>query len=186
MNRPSPDQIDALLPQTQCQRCGYPACRPYAVAIAAGSAAINRCPPGGVSGIEGLAALTGQPLIPLDPSCGQAGPIRRALIDEDRCIGCALCLKVCPTDAIIGAFRYLHTVVRDDCTGCELCLSPCPVDCIEMTSLPTDQWGAAEAARARQRFERREERLAPKTQGPQDHQHVLQAALLRAAQRRAP
>ena len=141
---------------------------------------------GGVSGIEGLAALTGQPLIPLDPSCGQAGPIRRALIDEDRCIGCALCLKVCPTDAIIGAFRYLHTVVRDDCTGCELCLSPCPVDCIEMTSLPTDQWGAAEAARARQRFERREERLAPKTQGPQDHQHVLQAALLRAAQRRAP
>lgn len=126
------DHIDALLPQTQCTRCGYPACRPYAEAIARGAAAINRCPPGGEAGIRALAALTGQPVLPLDPACGAEMPPQIAFIDEDVCIGCTKCIQVCPTDAIVGASRLMHTVIPDLCTGCELCIPPCPVDCIAM------------------------------------------------------
>jgi Na+-translocating ferredoxin:NAD+ oxidoreductase subunit B len=124
--------IDALLPQTQCTRCGYCGCRPYAEAIARGEADINRCPPGGAGLIDALARLTGRAPLPLDPSNGSEGPYRVAVIDEDRCIGCAKCLPPCPVDAIIGAPRFLHTVVSALCTGCELCIAPCPVDCIEM------------------------------------------------------
>jgi len=126
------DRIDATLPQTQCTRCGYPACRPYAEAIARGEAAINRCPPGGLEGVRVLARITGRPMRPLDPECGTETPPRVAVIDEDVCIGCTKCIQACPVDAIVGASKLMHTVVADLCTGCELCIPPCPVDCIAM------------------------------------------------------
>ena len=130
------ERIDAALPQTQCGRCGYPACRPYAEAIARGEAAINRCPPGGMAGVATLARITGQPAQPLDPACGAEAPPRVALIDEDVCIGCTKCIQACPVDAIVGASKLMHTVVADLCTGCELCVAPCPVDCIAMVPAP--------------------------------------------------
>ncbi|MBL8510967.1 MAG: RnfABCDGE type electron transport complex subunit B [Betaproteobacteria bacterium] len=130
------EEIDALLPQTQCTQCGYQGCLPYAEALAAGEAEINRCPPGGDAGIARLAALLGKPVIPLDPTCGQHLPHRVAVIDAQNCIGCAKCLKVCPTDAIIGANKYLHSVMPQFCTGCGLCIPPCPVDCIDMVADP--------------------------------------------------
>jgi electron transport complex protein RnfB len=126
------DAIDALLPQTQCTRCDYDGCRPYAQAIAEGSAAINRCPPGGTAGIEALANLLGRETLPLDPTCGTQDDPGVAWIEAADCIGCARCLPVCPVDAIIGAHRYLHTVLEGACTGCELCIESCPVDCITM------------------------------------------------------
>jgi electron transport complex protein RnfB len=125
-------RIDALLPQTQCTRCGYSGCSPYAAAIANGEAPINQCPPGGKATIEALARLLDRPALPLNPKNGVESPQLVAFIDETRCIGCARCLAPCPVDAIVGAQKYLHTVIAEQCTGCELCLAPCPVDCIEM------------------------------------------------------
>jgi len=125
------DTIDLLLPQTQCERCGYPGCRPYAQAVAAG-AEINRCPPGGTHTIAALAALLGRDVIPLDPTLVPIDPYGVALIDESRCIGCALCLPACPVDAIVGSAGHMHTVITRQCTGCELCIPACPVDCISM------------------------------------------------------
>lgn len=132
-------RIDLVLPQTQCARCGYPACKPYAEAIARGDAPINRCPPGGDAGIRALAALTGQAITPLDPECGIEAPPGIALIDEDVCIGCTKCIQACPVDAIVGAAKLMHTVIPQLCTGCELCIPPCPVDCIAM--LPANAGG---------------------------------------------
>ena len=129
------DQIDALLPQTQCTQCGYPGCRPYAEAMAAGEVPINRCPPGGDAGVVALAALLACEVIALDTTRGLHLPHRVAVIDEEICIGCGKCLRPCPTDAIIGAHKYMHTVVSSLCTGCELCIPPCPVDCIDMLPL---------------------------------------------------
>ncbi len=129
--------VDALLPQTQCTRCGYPGCLPYATAIASGTA-INQCPPGGAATIEALARLLGRPVLPLNPENGVEAPPRVAVIDEERCIGCAKCLPPCPVDAIIGASRFMHTVVAALCTGCELCVAPCPVDCISMVDLSVE------------------------------------------------
>lgn len=126
------DAIHALLPQTQCTRCGYQGCRPYAEAIAEGSTSINRCPPGGRETIRRLAALLETEELELDPTCGSEGPAMVAYIDEDRCIGCARCLPPCPVDAIVGAQRQMHTILNDLCTGCELCIAPCPVDCISL------------------------------------------------------
>lgn len=135
---PVADQIDALLPQTQCGQCSYAGCRPYAEAIAAGEAEINRCPPGGEAGIRALAALLDREVLPLDPEAGEAKPRAVAVIDEDRCIGCTLCIQACPVDAILGAGKQMHTVIAVECTGCELCVPPCPVDCIDMVEEPTD------------------------------------------------
>ncbi len=146
--------IDALLPQTQCTRCGYPDCGGYAGAIAAGEADINRCPPGGAEGIARLAALTGRAPQPLDPARGAEGPRRLAVIDEDWCIGCTLCIKACPVDCIVGASKQMHTVIESLCTGCELCVPPCPVDCIAMVPVTGartgwDAWSAEQADTAR-------------------------------------
>jgi electron transport complex protein RnfB len=158
---PLVDAIDAALPQIQCGKCGYSACRPYAVAIAAGEADINRCPPGGDDGVRVLSALAGVAYKPLDPSCGAPTPPAIAVIDEQSCIGCTLCIRACPVDAIVGAARLMHTVIAQWCTGCELCIPPCPVDCIRMretgAAKPADP--SAAAARARLRYEARNQRL---------------------------
>lgn len=126
------EAIHALLPQTQCTRCGFAGCRPYAEAIARGEARINRCPPGGTETLNRLASLLDVEAPPLDPECGVEGPPQLALIDPSRCIGCARCLPPCPVDAIVGASRQLHVVLESVCTGCELCIAPCPVDCITL------------------------------------------------------
>jgi electron transport complex protein RnfB len=157
--------IDALLPQTQCTRCGYPDCRRYAEAIAEGSAPINRCPPGGAEGIARLAALTGQPALPLDDDCGAEGSRTVVWIDETWCIGCTLCIKACPVDCIVGTHKQMHTVIEADCTGCELCVPVCPVDCIRLEAVTPGRsgwaaWSAAQAEQAREAYAARNERLA--------------------------
>src|SRR5690348_9950354 len=140
----SADDIDALLPQTQCTRCGYQGCRPYAEAIARGEAEINQCPPGGAATIAALAALLQRSPLPLNPANGVEGPPLVALIDEAACIGCTKCLPPCPVDAIIGGRKQMHTIIAALCTGCELCVEPCPVDCISM--VPRNSLTAAAAA----------------------------------------
>jgi len=156
--------IDALLPQTQCTRCGYPSCFAYAEAVAAGHADINRCPPGGDETIQALAAVTGRAPRSLDQACGEHGPRRVAFVDEGWCIGCTLCIQACPVDAILGGPKRMHTVVEALCTGCELCIAPCPVDCIRLLAPATGpvtpaQWRAERAAQMRQRFLARTARL---------------------------
>ena len=148
----SADDIDGLLPQTQCARCGYDGCRPYAQAIADGTAPINQCPPGGAATIAALARLTGRPLIALNPANGTAGPELVAQIDEQVCIGCAKCLPPCPVDAILGAQKQMHTVLLALCTGCELCIAPCPVDCIRMVPRTQAAGPAPTPAENRLRF----------------------------------
>ena len=130
------DQINALLPQTQCRQCGFQGCRPYAEAIASGTADINLCPPGGDEGIIELAQLLGLSPKPLNPQHGEHKPKSVAFIIEQDCIGCVKCIAACPVDAILGAAKFMHTVIASECTGCELCLTPCPVDCIIMQPLP--------------------------------------------------
>ena len=157
------DRLDDALPQTQCTRCGYPDCRGYAQAMAAGEADINRCPPGGAEGVARLAALTGRPVRPIDPACGVEAPRSVAVVDEAWCIGCTLCIKACPVDCIVGASRQMHTVMEDQCTGCELCLPACPVDCIEMVNVSGgatgwQAWSADLARDARQRYQARQTR----------------------------
>jgi electron transport complex protein RnfB len=142
-------RIDELLPQTQCTRCGYDGCRPYAEALAEGRADIDRCPPGGEEGIVRLAALLGRAPKALDPSCGEYRAPQVAVVDEAACIGCTKCIQACPVDAIVGASKRMHTVIASACTGCELCLVPCPVDCIEL--VPVAALPAAELSRQRHR-----------------------------------
>lgn len=155
------DRIDALLPQTQCEQCGYHGCRPYAEAIARGDAEINQCPPGGAAGIAKLAALLERAVLPLNLEHGVEKPRTLARIVEADCIGCTKCIQVCPVDAIVGAAKLMHTVISDDCTGCELCVPACPVDCIVLEPMPLAQVeDMAHADAARQHFQRREARLA--------------------------
>ena len=147
------------LPQTQCTRCGYPDCAGYAEAIAAGEAGIHQCPPGGAEGVARLAALTGQPVQPLDPQFGVEGPRAMAVIDEAWCIGCTLCLDACPTDAILGIHKRMHTVIEAHCTGCELCIPVCPVDCISLEVATPGRsgwqaWSQAQADHARSAMKR--------------------------------
>jgi electron transport complex protein RnfB len=150
------DRIEDLLPQTQCTKCGYPACRPYAEAVADGTANYNQCPPGGAEGIARLASLLGKPVIPLNPVNGVERPRPVAVIDEALCIGCTLCIQACPVDAIVGAAKQMHTVMSELCTGCDLCVAPCPVDCIAMVEVTPgktgwDAWSQEQADAARNR-----------------------------------
>lgn len=158
------DRLDNVLPQTQCTKCGYPACRAYADAMASGEALHNQCPPGGAEGIVRLAAVLGQPVIPLNPVNGAERERPVAVIDERACIGCTLCIQACPVDAIVGAAKQMHTVVPELCTGCDLCVPPCPVDCIAMISVTPgktgwDAWSPSSASAARERYLHRNDRL---------------------------
>ncbi len=158
-------RIDAALPQTQCTRCGYPDCATYAQAVALGEAGINQCPPGGAQGIERLAAIMGVPPLPMNPAHGHESARTVAFIDESWCIGCTLCIKACPTDAIVGSNKLMHTVMEPYCTGCELCIPACPVDCIQLESVTDERtgwaaWSAEQANEARERYAARQRRLA--------------------------
>jgi len=193
----SVEAVLALLPQTQCRRCGYDDCRGYAEAIAGEEAEINRCPPGGAEGIDRLARLTGKAALPLDPACGTEAPRALALIDEAWCIGCALCLKACPVDAIVGAAKRMHVVIDELCTGCELCVPVCPVDCIAMIGASGDRtgwdaWDPAHAEQARDRYARHAARLDPRadtaadtTATPSAREETIAAVLGRAREARA-
>jgi electron transport complex protein RnfB len=157
------DRIEDVLPQTQCTKCSYKGCRPYAEAIASGEANINQCPPGGAEGIRRLSSVTGRPVIPLNPVNGFERPRAVAFIDESLCIGCTLCIQACPVDAIIGAAKQMHTIIPKDCTGCDLCVPACPVDCIVMYPVTEttgwDAWTQAQADEARDRHDFRLARL---------------------------
>jgi len=190
---PSAQHLLSLLPQTQCQRCGYPDCAAYAQAMAQDQAPINQCPPGGDEGIQRLAQATGRPVIALNPEFGQAQERTLAFIDEDWCIGCTLCIKACPVDAIVGTSKHMHTIIEAHCTGCELCIPACPVDCIEIEiATPGRQgwqaWSQENADQARNRYEKKSKRcaidkeekpkmlekvLADKLQALQDHPHTV-------------
>ena len=152
------DRINAALPQTQCMRCGYVDCAAYAHAIASKEVPANQCPPGGAEGIRRLSEITNLPTQPLNPLNGQEGPRAVAVIDEDWCIGCTLCLNACPVDAIMGSSKMMHTVIEPVCTGCELCLPVCPVDCISLENVTGsrtgwDAWSEPQARIARDRYE---------------------------------
>ena len=158
------DRVEDLLPQTQCTKCGYAGCRPYAQAIADGAADINQCPPGGMEGVARLSAVTGRPVIPLNPVNGMERARPVAFIDESLCIGCTLCIQACPVDAILGATKQMHTILPSLCTGCDLCVAPCPVDCISMLPVTGertgwDAWSQQQADAARARHDLRTVRL---------------------------
>lgn len=174
---PLAERINAALPQTQCTRCGYPDCAAYAEAIATDQAAINQCPPGGAEGIQRLATLTGRPVLPLNPDNGTEGPRTVAIIDEAWCIGCTLCLDACPTDAILGSNKRMHTVIEPYCTGCELCIPVCPVDCISLENVTGERtgwqaWSPAQADEARTRYHWHQARGAREAQ---EHAQRLEA-----------
>lgn len=174
---PQVARIHAALPQTQCTRCGYPDCAAYAQAIAAGDAPINQCPPGGEEGIARLARITGREPLPLNPAHGLEGARTIAVIDENWCIGCTLCIKACPTDAILGTNKRMHTVIEPHCTGCELCVPVCPVDCISLENVTGertgwDAWSQGQADEALERYEWRKLRLAREAK---EHEQRLEA-----------
>lgn len=184
------DRIDALLPQTQCTKCGYAACRPYAEAIAADAANYNQCPPGGAQGIVRLAQLLGKPVIPLNPVNGVERPRPVAVIDETACIGCTLCIQACPVDAIVGAAKQMHTVMVELCTGCDLCVAPCPVDCIAMIPVTGSDtgwnaWSQQQADDARSRYTFRNFRLQREKQENDARLAAKAAAKLQALQAEA-
>lgn len=160
MNDSLIEKINALLPQTQCQKCGYAGCLPYAQAISQGSADINQCPPGGEAGIRLLADLLGVAGKPLNPEHGVERPRLVAVINEAECIGCTKCIPPCPVDAIIGAAKQMHSILAQQCTGCELCVAPCPVNCISMQTSALPAWNTADADQAKRRYEARNQRLA--------------------------
>lgn len=179
------ERLTDALPQTQCTRCGYPDCRRYAQAIAQGQAEINQCPPGGAEGIARLAALTGRPVIALNPVHGAEGPRHLAVIDENWCIGCTLCIKACPVDCIVGASKVMHTVIEDQCTGCELCIPACPVDCISLREVTPGRggwqaWSEPQAQAARARYEFRTARLT-REQREQEERLAARSAARRSA-----
>ncbi|WP_044041950.1 electron transport complex subunit RsxB [Caballeronia insecticola] len=191
VSRTLAERIEDLLPQTQCTKCGYPACRPYAEAIAAGEASYNQCPPGGAEGIARLAGLLGKPVIPLDTTHGVERPRPVAVIDENVCIGCTLCMQACPVDAIVGAAKQMHTVIAQLCTGCDLCVPPCPVDCIAMLPVTGertgwDAWSQDEADAARTRHDRRTVRLARERAAAEARANARQASRAAPVQAETP
>jgi electron transport complex protein RnfB len=166
------ERIHAALPQTQCTRCGYPDCAAYAQAITCGQAAINQCPPGGAEGVQRLSCITGLPAPALNPAHGTEGQRTLAIIDEAWCIGCTLCIKACPTDAILGSHKLMHTVIEPYCTGCELCVPVCPVDCISLENVTGTRtgwsaWSQPQAEMARSRYEARHLRRLGQKDRPQ-------------------
>jgi Na+-translocating ferredoxin:NAD+ oxidoreductase subunit B len=177
-------QIDALLPQTQCRQCGYDGCKPYATAITNGEANINQCPPGGEPGIRALANLLQRPYLPLNPTHGITKVKAVAVIDEETCIGCTLCIAACPVDAILGAAKFMHTVISQECTGCELCLPPCPVDCISIQTVAGRAlaMNTEEADLARRRHEQRLKRQAFEKRNKAQTYHQRPAAYAGTAQ----
>ncbi|WP_151446025.1 electron transport complex subunit RsxB [Lacisediminimonas profundi] len=184
------DQIEDLLPQTQCTKCGYAGCRPYAEAVAAGEAGYNQCPPGGAEGVRRLASLLGKPVIPLNPVNGIERPRPVAVIDEDLCIGCTLCIQACPVDAIVGAAKQMHTVIPELCTGCDLCVPPCPVDCIAMVDVTPGRsgwaaWSQEQADAARERYQFRSFRLQREAQENDARLAAKAAAKLRQLEQEA-
>jgi Na+-translocating ferredoxin:NAD+ oxidoreductase subunit B len=183
-------RLHAALPQTQCTRCGYPDCAGYAGAVAAGEAEINQCPPGGAEGIARLADITGRPPLPLNPVNGIEGPRMVAVIDEAWCIGCTLCIEACPTDAILGSNKLMHTVIAPACTGCELCVPVCPVDCISLENVTGNRtgwqaWSQADAAQSLQRYQSRLERLRHEERPAEPTPHSPGAEGLEADRKRA-
>ncbi|MBX9597851.1 MAG: electron transport complex subunit RsxB [Burkholderiales bacterium] len=170
-------QIDALLPQTQCTRCGYPSCKKYAEALAANQAEINQCPPGGDEGIVALSQLLSRPVLPLNPANGTIKPRQLVVIDEDVCIGCTLCIKACPVDAIVGANKMLHTVITSECTGCDLCIPACPVDCIHLYDDPNQEWSVERRDLAKSRFDEHQNRREREQQAREERM-AQQAQLL--------
>jgi electron transport complex protein RnfB len=193
VSAPTAADVDALLPQTQCTRCGYPDCAAYARAIAQDHAPINRCPPGGDATITALAELTGALAVPLDPACGSEAPLLVAVVDEARCIGCTICIQVCPVDAIVGAPRRMHAVLGAWCSGCELCVAPCPVDCIDMRPAMRS-WTDEDVRLSRERHRARDVRLArgeriadrrAATPAPVDGERARRQATVAAAVERA-
>ncbi|HXZ95452.1 MAG TPA: RnfABCDGE type electron transport complex subunit B [Burkholderiales bacterium] len=176
------EQIDVILPQAQCGKCGYAACKPYAEAIVAGTADINQCPPGGETAIHRLAALLNRELKPLNPQFGVEKPMEIAVIDEQSCIGCTLCIDACPVDAILGAPKQMHAVITAYCTGCELCIPSCPVDCIRMIQSSQAVWSKQDADAARERFKFRNLRIQ-REQHDRD-QKLAQKALVAAQDRK--
>ena len=181
---PTAAAILALLPQTQCTRCGYADCAGYAQAVADGAAGINQCPPGGAQGVQRLAALTGRPVVALSALHGHEGPRSMAVIDEDWCIGCTLCIKACPTDAIMGSNKRMHTVIEPYCTGCALCLPVCPVDCITLTDVTPgaggwSAWSQPQADLARDRYKFHSYRVSrDKAENDKRLEEKAQAALV--------
>ena len=201
------ERIDACLPQTQCGRCGYDGCRPYADAVAAGASPPNRCPPGGKWTAGALAEVLNEDVGPVDPACGEATLWATVRIDDRLCIGCVLCIKACPVDAIVGGAKRGHAVLDSQCTGCERCIAPCPVDCIELVRSPAggtalsgdsgwEEWMAQRAAQGRARFEARQHRLRFEQTGSEPARkavpatrakmaRTIEAALMRVADKRA-
>ncbi|MGP1628751.1 MAG: RnfABCDGE type electron transport complex subunit B [Giesbergeria sp.] len=191
-------RIAAALPQTQCTRCGYSDCEAYAQAIATGTAEINQCPPGGHEGVERISRITGRPVLSLSAAHGAETPRSAAVIDESWCIGCTLCLAACPTDAIVGANKLMHTVIEAHCTGCGLCLPVCPVDCIALVNASENAtgwqaWSSAQAGHAKERYELRTIRVVREQQlaaaptqlpGRTDKQAAIEAALARSRKHR--
>ena len=189
------ERINNALPQTQCTRCGYPDCKAYAQAIAQDNAPINQCPPGGLEGVVILSKITERPVLPLNPENGIEGPLTVAVIDEAWCIGCTLCISACPTDAILGSNKVMHTVIESACTGCDLCLPVCPVDCIEMIPISKEltgwsAWSGELAQQARRRYEAKQARQLAQPQFEEkpmpSKQDMIQAALAKAKARQQP
>jgi len=189
------ERINDALPQTQCTRCGFPNCKAYAQAIAQDNAPINQCPPGGLEGVVILSKITERPVLPLNPENGVEGPMTVAVIDEAWCIGCTLCISACPTDAIVGSNKVMHTVIESACTGCDLCLPVCPVDCIEMVPISNEltgwsAWSEKLAQQARRRYEAKQVRQLAQAQLEEkpmpSKQDMIQAALAKAKARQQP
>jgi electron transport complex protein RnfB len=189
------ERINDALPQTQCTRCGFPNCQAYAQAIAQDNAPINQCPPGGLEGVFILSKITERPVLPLNPENGVEGPMTVAVIDEAWCIGCTLCISACPTDAILGSNKVMHTVIESACTGCDLCLPVCPVDCIEMVPISNEltgwsAWSEKLAQQARRRYEAKQVRQLAQAQLEEkpmpSKQDMIQAALAKAKARQQP